>query len=109
MVPSVSARCANADHEIGVAYQLRPDDPLIDADQCKRDATLMKELGANTIRVYHVDPSANHDGCMQAFADAGIYVLVDLDTYSTYILPVRIPADLPRLRINSAVIANAIY
>ncbi|KAK5997883.1 Protein EPD1 [Cladobotryum mycophilum] len=71
----------------GVAYQLRPHDPLIDTDQCKRDASLMKELGTNTIRVYHVDASADHDGCMTAFNDAGIYVLADLDTFDTYILP----------------------
>ncbi|KAL7933433.1 glycoside hydrolase family 72 protein [Trichoderma chlorosporum] len=71
----------------GVAYQLVPTDPLLDADQCKRDATLMSELGANTIRVYHVDASGDHDGCMQAFDDAGIYVLADLDTFDTYIVP----------------------
>ena len=28
-------------------------------DQCTRDADLMKTLGANSIRVYHVDPRAN--------------------------------------------------
>ena len=38
----------------GVAYQLTEHDPLLDNDQCKADAKLMKELGANTIRVYHV-------------------------------------------------------
>lgn len=53
----------------------------------------MKTLGANTIRVYHVDADADHDGCMAAFDDAGIYALVDMDTFSTYILPVsRRPA-----------------
>ncbi|KAL7950956.1 glycoside hydrolase family 72 protein [Trichoderma barbatum] len=71
----------------GVAYQLRPLDPLIDTDQCKRDAKLMAELGTNTIRVYHVDPAADHDGCMKAFDDAGIYILADLDTFDTYIIP----------------------
>ncbi|KAL6892361.1 glycoside hydrolase family 72 protein [Trichoderma evansii] len=71
----------------GVAYQLIPQDPLVDTAQCKRDATLMSELGANTIRVYHVNATADHDGCMQAFNDAGIYVLADLDTFDTYILP----------------------
>ncbi|EHK46404.1 glycoside hydrolase family 72 protein, partial [Trichoderma atroviride IMI 206040] len=71
----------------GVAYQLVPQDPLIDTAQCKRDASLMSELGANTIRVYHVNATADHDGCMQAFDDAGIYVLADLDTFDTYILP----------------------
>lgn len=38
----------------------------------------MKTLGANSIRVYHVDAAGNHDGCMQAFADAGVYLFVDL-------------------------------
>lgn len=45
----------------------------------------MAELGTNAIRVYHVDPKANHDGCMKAFADAGIYLFVDLDTFDTAI------------------------
>ena len=67
----------------GVAYQLTPDDPLVDADQCSRDATLMGQLGANTIRVYHVDPTQNHDKCMQTFADNGIYLWLDLDTFDT--------------------------
>ncbi|KAI9171002.1 Telomeric DNA-binding factor trf1 [Paramyrothecium foliicola] len=71
----------------GIAYQLRPDDPLIDTEQCKRDANLMKELGTNTLRVYHVDAKANHDGCMAAFADVGIYLMIDLDTFDTYIVP----------------------
>jgi glycosyl hydrolase family 72 (putative glucanosyltransferase) len=43
----------------------------------------MEELGANTIRVYHIDPDSDHDGCMEAFADAGVYVFVDLDTFTT--------------------------
>jgi 1,3-beta-glucanosyltransferase GAS1 len=58
---------------------------LVDEDQCKLDAALMQELGANTIRVYHVDPSEDHDGCMTAFADAGIYLFVDLETFDTSI------------------------
>ena len=64
-------------------------DPLIDTDQCTRDAKLMQKLGANTIRVYHVDHEADHEGCMSAFSDAGIYALIDLDSFATYILPVR--------------------
>ncbi|KAI3530493.1 glycolipid anchored surface protein [Colletotrichum abscissum] len=63
------------------------DDPLVDTDQCTRDANLMKTLGTNAIRVYHVDSSANHDGCMSAFDKAGIYTLIDLDTFDSYILP----------------------
>ncbi|KAK8087077.1 glycolipid anchored surface protein [Apiospora phragmitis] len=71
----------------GIAYQLTPADPLIDTEQCQQDATLMKTLGANTIRVYHVDPDADHDGCMSAFADAGVYAMIDMDTFNSYILP----------------------
>ncbi|KAI1196859.1 Glucanosyltransferase-domain-containing protein [Nemania serpens] len=71
----------------GVAYQLVPDDPLVDTDQCRRDVALMKKLGVNTIRVYHVDSDADHDGCMGVLADAGIYAMIDMDTFTTYILP----------------------
>ncbi|KAG8528356.1 uncharacterized protein KY384_007274 [Bacidia gigantensis] len=69
----------------GIAYQLTQDDPLISEDQCKLDAKEMADLGANTIRVYHVDPTANHDACMSAFAAVGIYLFVDLDTFDTQI------------------------
>jgi 1,3-beta-glucanosyltransferase GAS1 len=47
----------------------------------------MKTLGTNAIRVYHVDPTADHSGCMAAFAAAGIYLFVDLDTFTTQIDP----------------------
>jgi hypothetical protein len=75
----------------GIAYQLVPDDPLIDNTQCKLDASLMSKLGTNSIRVYHVDPTANHDACMKTFADAGIYLWLDLDTFDT-----QIEQDAPR-------------
>ncbi|KAJ5227870.1 hypothetical protein N7489_008578 [Penicillium chrysogenum] len=69
----------------GIAYQLTPSDPLIDTAQCKRDIARMSELGTNAIRVYHVDPHADHKGCMSALADAGIHLFVDLDTFNTQI------------------------
>lgn len=72
----------------GIAYQLVSTDPLLDTDQCKRDAKQMQDLGANAIRVYHVDPAGDHRGCMAAFADAGIYLFVDLDDFPTQIQPV---------------------
>ena len=82
----------------GIAYQLTEADPLTDTEQCQRDATLMSTLGTNAIRVYHVDPNGSHAGCMTAFADAGIYLLVDLDTFNTAIDPVRFALLLPSTR-----------
>lgn len=83
---------------LGIAYQLVPDDPLIDTAQCTRDAARMAELGTNAIRVYHVDPEADHDGCMKAFEDAGIYLFVDLDTFDTAISQVRSQPTEPHAR-----------
>ncbi|PYH41284.1 1,3-beta-glucanosyltransferase gel1 [Aspergillus saccharolyticus JOP 1030-1] len=55
-------------------------DPIADADGCKRDIAKFTELGLNTIRVYSVDNSADHDECMNALADAGIYLVLDVNT-----------------------------
>ncbi|KAJ5141204.1 hypothetical protein N7526_002199 [Penicillium atrosanguineum] len=52
-------------------------DPIADADSCKRDIKKFQDLGLNTIRVYSVDNSADHDECMTALADAGIYLVLD--------------------------------
>lgn len=45
----------------------------------------MQTLGANSIRVYHVNGTADHTGCMNAFAARGIYLWVDLDSFTTYL------------------------
>lgn len=73
----------------GIAYQLTEEDPLVNVDQCTLDANLMKQLGANSIRVYHVDATVDHSACMKVFADAGIYLFVDFDSFKTYIRYVR--------------------
>ncbi|KAJ5210905.1 Glycoside hydrolase superfamily [Penicillium cf. griseofulvum] len=55
-------------------------DPIADVDGCKRDIKNFKELGLNTIRVYSVDNSKDHDECMTALAEAGIYLVLDVNT-----------------------------
>jgi hypothetical protein len=57
----------------------------VDNTQCGLDSSLMKSIGTNSIRVYHVDPKLDHDDCMKTFADAGIYIWLDLDTFDTQI------------------------
>lgn len=37
-------------------------------------------MGINTIRVYTVDNTASHDACMKTLADAGIYLVLDVNT-----------------------------
>ena len=54
-------------------------DPLADPDVCNRDIPEFKKLGLNTIRVYTVDNSKNHETCMSALADAGIYLALDVN------------------------------
>jgi len=88
----------------GVAYQPslegdgdRNHDPLADPETCKRDIPYLKELGINTVRVYQIDNSKNHDECMKELEDAGIYLMLDFSTpkfsinreeptYTTYLL-----------------------
>ncbi|PVU95709.1 hypothetical protein BB559_002628 [Furculomyces boomerangus] len=70
----------------GVDYQPRTGasskikDPLADTVGCKRDAALFSELGINSVRVYETDYTLNHDTCMKAFEDVGVYVLIDIPT-----------------------------
>ncbi|KAF2748898.1 glycoside hydrolase family 72 protein [Sporormia fimetaria CBS 119925] len=55
-------------------------DPIADVEGCKRDIEKFKSLGLNTIRVYTVDNTADHDECMNALADEGIYLALDVNT-----------------------------
>ncbi|OLY84163.1 1,3-beta-glucanosyltransferase gel4 [Smittium mucronatum] len=72
----------------GISYQPRSfdlgnnPDPLALETQCLRDIEYFKELRINTIRVYETDYNLNHDVCMEALEDAGIYVLLDIPSKS---------------------------
>jgi hypothetical protein len=55
-------------------------DPIADVTSCTRDIAEFKKLGINTVRIYTVDNTANHDQCMSLLAAAGIYLVLDVNT-----------------------------
>ncbi|KAH8780248.1 glycolipid anchored surface protein [Diaporthe sp. PMI_573] len=70
----------------GIVYQdlrrnkVSRSDPLADdgIEDLRRDLEAFKELGLNTLHVFHIDPTKIHDAVMKLLEDAGIYVLVGL-------------------------------
>lgn len=60
-------------------------DPLGDPDVCERDIPYFTDLGLNTIRVYSLDNTLDHTVCMNKLEEAGIYVILDVNTPKTSI------------------------
>lgn len=57
-------------------------DPLADTTICSRDIPRFTELGVNTIRVYSVDNHRDHTECMNMLSEAGIYLVLDVNSPS---------------------------
>jgi len=66
------------DYQPGGSSQVA--DPIADEAGCNRDIPYFQQLGINTVRIYTVDNTANHDACMAALANAGIYLVLDVNT-----------------------------
>ncbi|KAF3344466.1 hypothetical protein VD0004_g7554 [Verticillium dahliae] len=68
----------------GIDYQpggaAANEDPLIDTEVCTRDIERFRRLGVNAVRVYSLDNNENHDECMDLLADAGIYLMADVNS-----------------------------
>ncbi|KAM0285664.1 hypothetical protein ACHAQH_001370 [Verticillium albo-atrum] len=68
----------------GIDYQpggaAANEDPLIDTEVCSRDIERFQRLGVNAIRVYSLDNNENHDECMDMLAEAGIYLMADVNS-----------------------------
>ncbi|CCH45072.1 putative secreted protein [Wickerhamomyces ciferrii] len=56
------------------------EDALSDPDTCYRDAYAFQQLGINTLRIYSLNPDSNHDECMTIFNNAGIYLILDVNS-----------------------------
>lgn len=55
-------------------------DLLSEPSQCARDVYAFQRLGINTVRIYQLNPDLNHDECMTMLNNAGIYVVLDVNS-----------------------------
>ncbi|KAF2194180.1 carbohydrate-binding module family 43 protein [Zopfia rhizophila CBS 207.26] len=80
-------------------------DPLANvAKWCQRDIPKLQGISVNVIRVDNLDAGLDHAGCMEALADAGIYVLVRLLPY--YLIKNQIYYDTASYNYSMAIIDN---
>ncbi|KAI8339217.1 Glucanosyltransferase-domain-containing protein [Chlamydoabsidia padenii] len=97
----------------GVAYQPREgsqtiQDPLANPEACARDIPLIKELGANAIRVYEIDPHQNHDTCMSMLAEYGLYLILDISTRASSIHRDHPTYDVPLYNVYRSIVSSFI-
>ncbi|KAF2006640.1 carbohydrate-binding module family 43 protein [Amniculicola lignicola CBS 123094] len=60
-------------------------DRIADASSCQRDIEYFTKANINVVRVYFIDPTRDHSACMNALADAGIYVIAGLKDHSNHL------------------------
>lgn len=71
------------DYQPGGSSGYNPDgdsDVLSDPEKCARDTFVFQQLGINTVRIYSLNPDLNHDKCMTILNNAGIYVILDVNS-----------------------------
>jgi hypothetical protein len=56
------------------------EDALSNPEVCYRDAYVFQQLGINTVRIYSLNADLNHDECMTILNNAGIYVVLDVNS-----------------------------
>lgn len=56
------------------------EDALTNVEQCYRDAYAFQQLNINTLRIYTLNPDLNHDECVTIMNNAGIYLLLDVNS-----------------------------
>ncbi|KAH7112570.1 Glucanosyltransferase-domain-containing protein [Dendryphion nanum] len=64
-----------------------PVDTLANGAACKRDIPFLLQLRVNVVRVSNIDVSKDHKECLDAFADAGIYIMAEMRSPTQWMEP----------------------